>query len=110
MWLTGYVVLACAIWVVVYAYLMWTLKQLPRLHQQVASLPSPAVWPSLSIIIPACNEAEHIEVALNSLLVQDYPNLEIIVIDDRSTDATGQIIDRLAAHDARVKPVHITGR
>lgn len=108
MWLTGYVVLACAIWVVVYAYLMWTLKQLPRLHQQVASLPSPAVWPSLSIIIPACNEAEHIEVALNSLLVQDYPNLEIIVIDDRSTDATGQIIDRLAAHDARVKPVHIT--
>jgi hypothetical protein len=108
MLLVGYVLLGCALWHVVYAYLMWTLQQLPRLHLQVTNLRSPMQWPSLSIIIPACNEAEYIEAALNSVLAQDYPALEIIVIDDRSTDATGQIIDRLAAQDARIKPLHVT--
>lgn len=105
---TAYVILGCAIWVVAYAYLMWTLQQLPRLHQQAADIAMPAAWPSLSVIIPACNEDSHIEAALTSLLQQDYPNLEIIVIDDRSTDVTGYIIDRLAAQDTRIKSLHIT--
>ena len=65
-------------------------------------------WPSLCVVIPACNEAERIEKAARSLLKQDYPNLELIFVNDRSDDTTGEIIDQLAAEDARMTPVHIT--
>jgi glycosyltransferase involved in cell wall biosynthesis len=53
-------------------------------------------WPVVSIIVPARNEADSIEEALKSVLALDYPNKEIIVINDRSTDATGEILARLA--------------
>ncbi|MFO0724271.1 MAG: glycosyltransferase family 2 protein [Myxococcota bacterium] len=64
-------------------------------------------WPKLSVIIPALNEAETIEPALRSVLASDYPNLEVIAVDDRSTDATGAILDRLAAEDPRLRAIHI---
>jgi cellulose synthase/poly-beta-1,6-N-acetylglucosamine synthase-like glycosyltransferase len=64
-------------------------------------------WPLVSIVVAACNEAETIEPALRTLLTQDYPNLEIVVVNDRSTDRTGQIVEGLAADDPRVKVVHI---
>lgn len=51
--------------------------------------------PRVSIIVPARNEAEHIEAALLSLLQLDYPDYEVIAVDDRSEDATGEILDRL---------------
>jgi cellulose synthase/poly-beta-1,6-N-acetylglucosamine synthase-like glycosyltransferase len=51
--------------------------------------------PRVSIIVPARNEAEHIEAALLSLLQLDYPDYEVIAVDDRSEDATGNILDRL---------------
>jgi len=51
--------------------------------------------PRISIVVPARNEAEHIEAALTSLLNLDYPEYEVIVVDDRSEDATGEILDRL---------------
>jgi glycosyltransferase involved in cell wall biosynthesis len=57
--------------------------------------------------VPACNEARHIEAALVTLLAQDYPDFEIVAIDDRSSDATGEINERLAAADSRVRPVRI---
>jgi len=51
----------------------------------------------VSIVVPARNEAEHIEAALVSLLQLDYPDFEVIAVDDRSEDATGPILDRLEA-------------
>jgi hypothetical protein len=54
-------------------------------------------YPRLSVVIAACNEASTIEPALLSLLEQDYPNLELIVVNDRSTDETGEILERLAS-------------
>jgi hypothetical protein len=62
----------------------------------------------LSVIVPARDEARRIEAALASLSAQDYPDLEILAIDDRSTDATGEILERLAARDARIRALHIT--
>lgn len=59
--------------------------------------------PFVSIIVPARNEEGKIARCLESLLAQDYPNFEIVAIDDRSTDATGEIIGALAARDSRIK-------
>lgn len=61
----------------------WDLE--PRIHARV------------SVIVPARNEEEHIESGLTSLLTLDYDNYEVLVVDDRSTDRTGQIIERVAA-------------
>jgi len=68
----------------------------------------PGEWPKVSVIIAACNEADGIEGAVRSKLGSDYPDFEMILIDDRSTDRTGKIIDRLAKEDKRIRAIHIT--
>ena len=62
-----------------------------------------AELPFVSILVPARNEETKIARCLESLLAQDYPNFELVVIDDRSTDSTGTIIAEIAARDSRVK-------
>ncbi len=57
---------------------------------------SPAGNPRVSIIVPARNEEETIEQALNTLLGLDYDNYEVIAVNDRSTDRTGEIMERVA--------------
>jgi glycosyltransferase involved in cell wall biosynthesis len=52
--------------------------------------------PRVSIIVPARNEQDSIEQSLNTLLGLDYENYEVIVVDDRSTDSTGEIMERVA--------------
>lgn len=106
--LAAYVMIFCSLWVAIEFYLLWSMYQIPQLSTQVTDLPEPGSWPGISMIIPACNEAEHIEAAMRSLLELDYPNLEMIVINDRSTDSTGSIIEQLAAEDPRIKPLHIS--
>jgi len=56
---------------------------------------SPSGNPRVSIIVPARNEEETIEKGLKRLLELDYDNYEVIVVDDRSTDRTGKIMDAL---------------
>lgn len=85
----------------------WLVRhRVPMLLDQQAA--EPAEWPKLSIIIPACNEGDTLEGAIATVRRLDYPDLEIILIDDRSTDDTGRVVDRIAAEDRRVRPVHIT--
>jgi len=70
----------------------------------------PAANPRVSIIVPARNEEENIEPALKQLLDLDYANYEVIVVDDRSTDQTGEIMDRIAASPqarGRLKVIHV---
>jgi glycosyltransferase involved in cell wall biosynthesis len=66
--------------------------------------------PRVSIIVPACNEEETIEQALTQLLNLDYENYEILAVNDRSTDRTEEIMNRVAqspqAH-GRLRVVHI---
>jgi cellulose synthase/poly-beta-1,6-N-acetylglucosamine synthase-like glycosyltransferase len=67
--------------------------------------------PRVSIIVPARNEEETIEPALTQLLALEYNNYEVIAVNDRSTDRTGEIMNRLAASSAahgRLKVMHIT--
>lgn len=60
----------------------------------------PSNHPRVSIIVPACNEEEDIEQGLSGLLALDYDNYEVIAVNDRSTDRTGEIMDRVAASQA----------
>ena len=63
--------------------------------------------PSLSIVAAAKDEAGRVEQAARSLLAQDYPRVRIMLVDDRSTDETGPILDRLAAEDPRLRVLHV---
>jgi chlorobactene glucosyltransferase len=61
--------------------------------------------PRVSIILPARNEAANLERCVRSILASEYPDFELVVVDDRSEDETGRILTRLAAEDRRVVPV-----
>jgi len=70
--------------------------------------PDPA--PRLSIIVPARNEEESIAASIQQLLLLDYPNYEVIAVDDRSTDRTGEILDRIAETPSalgRLRVIHV---
>jgi GT2 family glycosyltransferase len=69
---------------------------------------APAGLPALTVIVPARNEAKDIRACLTSLLQQDYPAIDILAVNDRSTDATGAIMDELAAlHPAKLRVLHV---
>lgn len=76
-----------------------------RLDREPADGPEPL--PRLSIIVPALNEEETVETAMRTLLALEYPDVEVIAVDDRSADRTGAILDDLAAQDARLRVVHL---
>lgn len=63
--------------------------------------------PLLSVIVAAKNEEQNIDESIRSQLVQSYPNIEWILVNDRSTDQTGKIIDTLQQQDERIKVIHI---
>lgn len=69
---------------------------------------------TLTVVVPARDEAENIAATLNALLQADYAALKIVVVDDRSTDATGTIVDAYVQEQAtgKVRPVleviHVT--
>lgn len=67
----------------------------------------PGEWPRVSVLVPAKNERDTLYEAIQSLLRVDYPNLQAIIIDDRSTDGTGEVAAQLAAADPRVRTLRI---
>lgn len=61
---------------------------------------------TISVIVPVYNVAGYLPQCVDSILSQDYGNLEVILIDDGSTDGSGEICDRYAALDSRVRAIH----
>ncbi|MEZ4389846.1 MAG: glycosyltransferase family 2 protein [Polyangiales bacterium] len=82
-----------------------TAREVPRLGDDES--PEPATWPTVSLIIAARDEADDVEAALRARLNDGYPALEVVAVNDRSTDATGAILDRIAAEDPRLKVIHL---
>ena len=60
----------------------------------------------ISVIVPVYNVADYLPQCLDSILSQDHEDLEVILIDDGSTDDSGRICDRYAAADPRVRVIH----
>jgi chlorobactene glucosyltransferase len=105
-WLLLLTSLAAVVWpaVAVGAYVSYRRCRslVPELHVD----DNPRMRPRVSVIIPARNEAPHIESTVRGLLAQRGVELEVIVVDDHSTDATADVIKRLAAEDPRVRALH----
>ncbi len=108
----AWLIAAAWLWRVVPA--LWMLPRVPNLLQQTCA-PTNASnnatpWPSVTVIVPAKDEAAAIAHSLCSLLACDYPSLQIVAVDDRSTDATGTLMDELAvlpeAH-GRLRILHV---
>ncbi len=74
----------------------------------VTPLPPPQEAPFLSVIVPARNEARNIRRCVEALLAQTYPNYELIVLDDRSTDETPLILRELAVRHPRLRVLNGT--
>jgi hypothetical protein len=64
--------------------------------------------PKVSLVVAAKDEQHNIEACVRSLSAQDYPNLEILIVDDRSADRTPEIVENLAAGDLRLRLIRVT--
>lgn len=94
---------AVLVWLYVAWVLFWGARRiglLPNFHRAQG-------YPPLSVIVAARDEADTLQEALSSLLQVDYPELEIILVNDRSTDATGDLMESMAAGDPRVRVLHL---
>jgi hypothetical protein len=93
------------VWVLIvvwgrYVIFAENLECLSHLHADVADSPS---LPAVSMIVPVRNEESGIESAARALAAIDYPGLDILIIDDHSSDTTPQILDRLVGEFPRLR-------
>jgi chlorobactene glucosyltransferase len=95
----GGIVIFLAILLLISFINLLTLKRLGK-------FPDPASTPRVSLLVPARNEARNIGGCVRGLLAQDYPDFEVIVLDDESTDGTGEILERITTEDARLRVIH----
>ena len=97
--------------VIIVVYLRHIMFTTEMVHTPMVSSDSPKLLgndaPLVSIMVPVNNEESTIERCLESLQAQDYPNFEILVVDDRSDDATARIVERIAAEDERIQLVQV---
>ncbi|MDB4917361.1 MAG: hypothetical protein JWM95_5005 [Gemmatimonadetes bacterium] len=100
---TAAAILLALPWVLTPAVTLLRLMRSRSLDEYSADLPEHA--PPVSIVVPARNEAHNIERCIRSILASGYPRLEIIAVDDHSTDGTGVILAALAAEDARLRVI-----
>ncbi len=90
-------------WLVVPLFVLWRLRGTPRLEDASPVPPSPA--PLVSVVLPARNEAAHITACIGALRATTWPNWELIVVNDGSTDNTGDLARNAAAGDARIRVI-----
>jgi len=107
-WISG--LLLALIWLVPALQLALHFSEVADLTQPDWN-PSPdSPLPSLTIVVPARNEEAEIEAALRSLLQLNYPRYQVVAVNDRSTDQTGAIMERLASEPAsagKLRVIHV---
>src|SRR6185503_17071942 len=77
-------------------------------HLDIVVTPTtpPTSAPLISVCVPARNEQRNIRACVEAILAQDYPNFEVIVLEDRSTDGTGEILRSLAEHNDKLRIIN----
>lgn len=103
--LHGALALGCLLWIV-RAGLGIRIRRAVPLAARLPAADGP--MPALSVVVAARDERDTLEAAAATLLAQELPGLELVLVDDRSEDGTGELVDRLAATDGRVRPLHVT--
>lgn len=103
----GLALVVLAFWLVLTTDWYLGVRNVARLERVDRADRKTVTYPSLTVIIPALNEAVALEKSLQSVLDQDYPGLEIFVINDRSTDQTGEILDRMKLRYPQLQVVHV---
>ncbi len=103
---TGLTALTALIWASRHLQLSRAARVMPPLDSGMYA-DATAPLPSVSLLVAAKDEEANIESCLRSLVEQDYPGLQVIAVNDRSADATGAIIDRVAAENKRLMPIHV---
>ena len=73
-----------------------------RLLKVLGKYPKPSSFPKISVLVPARNEEGNIKDCLDSLLSQEYPDFQVIVLDDNSTDRTWEILSELAKNNNKL--------
>jgi glycosyltransferase involved in cell wall biosynthesis len=101
----GFIGLLCVIVLVETGLMLRNLSHLRSLHRVTAR--APTCWPRVSVIMTARNEVQDVGNAVGSRLADDYPDLEVILVDDRSTDGTGRMARRAAGNDRRFTLVRV---
>lgn len=77
-------------------------------HMAPVNAPRPlGAWPPISILVPCYNEGENAEETLGTACAVDYPDFEVIAINDGSRDNTGEVLDRLAQRLPKLRVVHL---
>ena len=74
--------------------------------RRVRHHPAPAVFPMVSVLIPARNEERSIAGCVRSILAQDYPSFEVLVLDDQSSDGTRAILESIAVAHPALRILH----
>lgn len=100
--ITAILIGICIAWIFLIKSMLITFRKTPYLDNFEKKIHTN---PKVSIILPARNEEEFLPKCLDSLLMQDYPNYEVVVIDDSSEDSTGKIITEYANKYSKIIPV-----
>ncbi|HIE52513.1 MAG TPA: glycosyltransferase [Armatimonadetes bacterium] len=104
--LERFLLVTAFIWWGIGVYNLVERRRIPRLSKPPVPPEFGPNAPLVSILVPARNEAERLlEPAIRSLLAQTYPQVEVVAVNDRSTDDTGLILERLAAEDSRLRVI-----
>ncbi|HET7147024.1 MAG TPA: glycosyltransferase [Candidatus Nitrosopolaris sp.] len=96
-----------AVWVYFLLFLIKSFKQSPLLESVIRSHKNNK-FPKVSVIVPARNEEKYIGKCLDSLLIQDYQNFEIVAVNDASSDRTGEIMKEFQLkHSERIAVINV---
>jgi biofilm PGA synthesis N-glycosyltransferase PgaC len=101
----GYPFVASWYWMAGAIFYRWLIERHGPLPDNPPALQA---YPTVSILVPCHNEEQQIEETLAALVQVDYPNFEIIAINDGSSDRTGEILETLAVHIPQMRVVHLS--